>query len=102
MKQGRRVAQAFAAIGAMAFLAGCGESVKSRQHGAAELDALEQRWKDSLQVAEATSRIALSGPVMSLQAIRREVPTLQTSACLKEAGKLLGESMDASIGFQEG
>ncbi|MVT28776.1 hypothetical protein GO496_10580 [Acidovorax citrulli] len=36
------------------------------------MDTLVARWDDAVKVASTTGRIALSGPVATLQAIRRE------------------------------
>lgn len=45
------------------------------------LNTLYGKWKDALQLAESTARIALAGPVGNLQAIKREAETLPVPDC---------------------
>ena len=61
------------------------------------LDNLYKRWKDAALLAGATSRIALAGPMASLQAIKRETEALEVSACLTPAKTKLIAGMTAFI-----
>ncbi|MES2186636.1 MAG: hypothetical protein V4505_18940 [Pseudomonadota bacterium] len=67
------------------------------------IDDVVAKWGDAQRVAGATSRIALSGPMSSLQAIRREADAVVVPSCLSSAkGDLLqGMStiIDAFIAF---
>jgi formylglycine-generating enzyme required for sulfatase activity len=92
-----RFRSTLAGLLALGALAGCGDSAKSRSQGIEQLDAIEKRWEDGLKVAESTSRIALSGPVMNLQSIRRDLDSLQASECMLQARDELGRAMDSSI-----
>lgn len=86
-----------ALIISLSLLSGCGDSAKSRSEGLADLQAIKKRWDDGLKVASSTSRIALSGPAMNLQQIRRDLDGVKTSECLKDAKLALAEGMDATI-----
>lgn len=46
------------------------------------IDDLMSRWTDAQRVAGATGRIALSGPIASLQSLRREAETVVVPSCL--------------------
>jgi len=76
---------------------GCGESAESRSEGLADLQAIKKRWDDGVNVASSTSRIALSGPAMNLQQIRRDLDGVKTGECLADAKSALAEGMDATI-----
>ena len=78
-------------------LSGCGDSAESRSAGLADLQAIKQRWDDGVNVASSTSRIALSGPAMNLQQIRRDLDGVKTGECLADAKSALAEGMDATI-----
>jgi formylglycine-generating enzyme required for sulfatase activity len=78
-------------------LSGCGDSAESRSEGIADLQAIKQRWDDGVNVASSTSRIALSGPAMNVQQIRRDLDGVKTSECLADAKSALAEGMDATI-----
>ena len=78
-------------------LSGCGDSAESRSEGIADLQAIKQRWDDGVNVASSTSRIALSGPAMNLQQIRRDLDGVKTGECLADAKSALAEGMDATI-----
>ena len=78
-------------------LSGCGDSAESRSEGLADLQAIKQRWDDGVNVASSTSRIALSGPAMNLQQIRRDLDGVKTGECLADAKSALAEGMDATI-----
>jgi formylglycine-generating enzyme required for sulfatase activity len=78
-------------------LSGCGDSAESRSEGIADLQAIKQRWDDGVNVASSTSRIALSGPAMNLQQIRRDLEGVKTGECLADAKSALAEGMDATI-----
>jgi formylglycine-generating enzyme required for sulfatase activity len=81
----------------MILLTGCGDSAESRSEGLADLQAIKKRWDDGVSVASSTSRIALSGPAMNLQQIRRELDAVKTSECLAKAKSALADGMDATI-----
>lgn len=61
------------------------------------LDGIYERWGDAIRVADATSRIALSTPVATLQNIRREAQELTVAPCMDEAKTTLINSMDLTI-----
>lgn len=61
------------------------------------LESLHKRWKDAAMLAGATSRIALAGPMASLQAIKREAEALEVSACLTPAKERLISGMSTFI-----
>ena len=50
-------------------------------------DDVVLRWNDAVKVAGTTSRISLSGPVATLQAIRRDAEKITAPPCL-DAGKV--------------
>ena len=87
-----------ACVLSLALLAtGCGESAESRSEGLVDLQAIKKRWDDGVNVASSTSRIALSGPAMNLQQIRRDLDGVKTGECLADAKSALAEGMDATI-----
>lgn len=61
------------------------------------LDAVLSRWDDAIKVASTTGRIALAGPVSTLQGIRRETEALTLVPCLNPAKELLVASMHNTI-----
>lgn len=61
------------------------------------VDSIHERWVDAIRVADATSRIALSTPVATLQNIRREAQELTVAPCMDEAKTTLISSMDLTI-----
>jgi uncharacterized protein DUF4124 len=63
----------------------------------AALNTLTGRWKDAMQLATVTARIALAGPVNNLQAIKQETETLLVPDCLIEPKQALVEAMDRMI-----
>jgi hypothetical protein len=50
---------------------------------------LYRRWADADKLARTTPRVALAGPVASLQALQREAEALTVPECLTPAGKAL-------------
>ncbi len=61
-----------------------GECAESRSEGLADLHAITRRWDDGVTVTCVTTRIALSGPAMNLQQLRREldgIKTIEWAAC---------------------
>lgn len=62
-----------------------------------ELLAIEQKWQDGIQLAGATSRIALSTPVANLQSVKRELAGVQVGKCLQKAKGELDEHMSLMI-----
>ncbi len=66
------------------------------------LDSLLGRWDDAVKLASNTGRIALSGPVTTLQGLRREAERLTVSPCMDQAKNLLLKSMESTTeGFLE-
>ena len=53
--------------------------------------AVYRRWVDAERLANSTARIALAGPVASLQAVQREAESLSAPACLADAKRALVE-----------
>jgi len=70
---------------------------KALDKAVADLERLYGRWKDASLLADSTARIALSGPVATLQAIRRDVGEMIVPACLDGAKRDLVAGMDAQI-----
>lgn len=73
---------------------------KSKSEYAKAADALNSartRWVDAVRVADATSRVSLSGPVSNLQAIRRETDALLLPDCLAASRQKLTEGMQHQI-----
>lgn len=50
---------------------------------------LYRRWADADKLARTTPRVALAGPVASLQALQREAEGMSVAECLAPAGKAL-------------
>lgn len=61
------------------------------------VDDLTAQWSDAVRVAGATSRIALSGPVSNMQALRRQAKELTVPPCLDRGKEDLLRSMDFSL-----
>lgn len=59
--------------------------------GSEALLGLYRRWADAERLAFSTSRIALSGPIASMQALQREAEATIAPACLAPAQKTLTE-----------
>lgn len=55
------------------------------------------KWNDASTLASSTARIALSGPVASLQALRRETHAMIVPPCLDHAKAALVSGMDKEI-----
>jgi hypothetical protein len=66
------------------------ENIKGPAQAKPLLD-LYRRWADAEKLALATGRIALSGPIATMQAIQREAEAMTSPACLDAARKLLVE-----------
>jgi hypothetical protein len=58
---------------------------------AGELLGIYRRWIDAERLALSTGRIALSGPVASLQALQREAESAKTDICMSESKAALVE-----------
>jgi hypothetical protein len=56
-----------------------------------------EEWRDTVRVAGATSRIALSGPVTQLQRIRRDAQGARWPTCAEQAKRHLVQAMDDTI-----
>lgn len=61
------------------------------------LTGILQEWLDTVKVAGATSRIALSGPVAQLQRIRRDTQSAHWPQCSEQAKRHLVQMMDDQI-----
>lgn len=61
------------------------------------IDDAYVRWTDAVKVAESTGRAALSGPISTLQAIRRDTQTITVAPCMDAAKASLVASMDHTI-----
>lgn len=64
---------------------------------AAQLLAIYRRWVDAERLALSTGRIALSGPVATMQAVQREAENVKVPACLDDAKKSLVELAAKSV-----
>lgn len=51
--------------------------------------AVYRRWVDAERLASSTARVALAGPVASMQAVQREAEALTVPACLTDARRAL-------------
>ena len=56
--------------------------IKKAPKEALEMLVIYRRWVDAEQLAIAVDRIALDGPVASMQAIQREIEMIQVPECL--------------------
>lgn len=61
------------------------------------VDDTYARWQDARNVAGSTSRMALSGPLATLQAIRRDAKELTVPPCLERGKTELISGMDFTI-----
>ena len=61
------------------------------------LDAQSLKWSDAAVLARSTSRIALSGPVATLQALHRDTEAMTVPPCLDRAKSALVSSMELEI-----
>ncbi len=68
-----------------------------------KLNSIATRFQDVNQVASVSARITLAGPVQQMQAIRRELQTIQTHPCLAPATAaltgLISETTAAYLSF---
>lgn len=60
------------------------------------VDDLVARWEDAIKLASTTSRISLSGPVASLQSIKRDAEQLTVPPCLDQGKVELVRSMSST------
>lgn len=66
----------------------------------ASIDAIvaaANRWDDAVKLAQSTPRIALAGPLGSMQSLRREVETMSVSACVIPARDALASAMTSQL-----
>jgi hypothetical protein len=63
----------------------------------AALQPLVTRWSDAMALVDSTPRIALTGPVGQLQAVRRDVQAVTWPACARHAADLLVGGMSSEI-----
>lgn len=61
------------------------------------IDSIMERWEDADELAAGTARIALSGPVGTLQEVRREVTALAAPPCSESIKESLAVYMDTQI-----
>lgn len=61
------------------------------------VDDILGRWDDKNAIANATSRISLSGPVGELQDIYREAEDIETPPCAERAQEFMLSYMDRTI-----
>lgn len=65
--------------------------------------AIYRRWVDAERLATSTARVALAGPVATMQAVHRDAQVVRVPACMAEARKALieltGKSTTALIEF---
>lgn len=61
------------------------------------VDDVMARWTDAVKVADSTSRGSLSGPLLQLQAVRREARDLTVPPCLTTGQAELVKGMDLTI-----
>jgi len=66
---------------------------------AEQMTEIIEEWDDAFDIAASTSRIALSGPVGELQAIRREAGRVDPPVCVVDVHDYYLEGMDTFIGF---
>lgn len=59
--------------------------------------AMHAKWTEASRVAGVTARVALSGPVATLQSIRREATAMALPTCLQDARNMLGKAMQQEI-----
>ena len=62
-----------------------------------QLNDIRTQFDDAYAIAESTSRIALAGPVATMQEIRRATDKLETPKCMENAKTLTVNGMDAMI-----
>lgn len=64
---------------------------------ASALVAARKRWADAVEVAAASSRVAMNGPVTHLQTVRRETEALILPKCLDQPRQQLVDAMQLQI-----
>lgn len=74
-----------------------GDSGCDKEAVATNLEEVAERWDDAVDVAQSSSRIALTGPVGDLQEIRRETRQQDWPECAIEAQAELVDWMDDTI-----
>lgn len=70
---------------------------KEIQRAIAKMDKFETDWNSDLQIATATSRIALAGPVMKLREREEELASREVPECLSKGKTAFLAHMRASI-----
>ncbi len=73
------------------------EQKKEYHKAMSSLAEIYVRWNDALRLADSTARIALSGPVGSLQGIKREAESLAVPVCLVEPKTKMVAGMDKFV-----
>jgi ribosomal protein S27AE len=68
-----------------------------RLAGLTEIKKLIDRWKDAEVIANASPRIALAGPIATLQAIRRELAALKVDECIDTAKSNVSRYMELKV-----
>jgi hypothetical protein len=79
----------------------CGQSAFDKSYD--DITKILSRFGDAEQLANSTSRIALSAPIANMQSIRQELINLEVVPCIEYAKSCLedamGESINGFIGF---
>jgi hypothetical protein len=86
-----------AIIGIGAYLFYKDQQRKEIKQAIIRMDRLEADWTSDMQIAAATSRIALSGPVMKLREREEELTNLKVPECLSEGKTAMLSHMRESI-----
>lgn len=62
-----------------------------------EFSTLIDEWKDALDLAGATPRMTLSGPLAEMQSVRRNAENLEVPACMRHIHTNLISGMDNAL-----
>lgn len=89
------------------FLAGCSSEMQQSIDECEEqfppyaekMGEIQAEWDDAIEMAASTSRIALTGPVSDLQAIRREASGAEPPVCVTARHEVYLTGMDSFISF---
>lgn len=72
---------------------------------ASELLGFYRQWSDNEKLLESTARIALAGPVATMQKLQRDVEAYRAATCVGEAKKalvtLVSTNVEATIQFMQ-
>ena len=89
------------------FLASCASELDQQMDAceeafpsyAEEMSEIQAEWKDTLEIAVSTSRIALAGPVGELQDSRRQANKVTPPDCMTDSHERYLRGMDTFIDF---